>query len=240
MSDYKDDKHFEEEFQALLPISARVSELLDELFNPSSSNLSKGSIAENHEKFIPQVFVMSLCLVYGNLVMLAENSQHHVVAILSRPILECMANIGWLFDSFDDKTEFSKRTRLLVNQGEKVDDLVRGVSDRVPTMSNLGAGSIMQRLEARGAGWARVYSHLSSFSHMDAGYAVHYVVGEAGGVRNICMLFTTAAAIESGDMLIDMLPLKLKTRRKLRGDLKEIKQELDTLYPRMLEVVTTK
>ena len=218
---------FEANFQELTGILDEIAMLLDELINPINLKFSAGTNGENKTEYIPYVLAYSLASVYSNACLLSKNNQHLATAILGRSIVECMANINWLYISVNDKDELDSKINILFNQAEKVYDLTSSKSSYVPSLAKLGAGSIVDRLRAVGTGWPILYSHLSSYAHMDAGYAVHYSLNETLGMRNLAINIASYAVVDSVDKLAQLLPIKKVAKKRILRTNRQLDAKLD-------------
>jgi len=220
---------YKADFKDIEAICIRISKLMDVLVNPNNSKFDNRKIGQNHIEFMPAFLAYSLDNVYKNMFLLATESQHISTGILARSILECLANISWLFESKDNKDELGRKTKILFDQANSVYDLTAGKVNSVQPIPKIGAGTLKSRLEKRGDGWLIIYSHLSSYSHMDAGFAVHYYLGETLGARNLFCLFSSWATLDSAKMLTELLPLVKGVRKKIEAEIKEVNTMIDEL-----------
>ncbi len=222
----RSEEEFNLEYLGLKGLTNAVTELLEFIVSPSNQEKDTRAVGKSTEVFVPRVLAYSLDSLYANLLLLSEVNQHLASGVLSRSILEIMANVGWLNKSVSNE-EFHNRCDLMFNQSVEVDKLVDGKKVRIKSLQELGAGSITDRLTYFGGGWSTIYRHLNSYAHMDTGFAVHYMRGEILGMRNLFVVFSSASAVESAKKLQKNLKIKMTKQAKLNELMERAGVELE-------------
>ena len=227
----KEEKYIHQFDKYIIPFADAVEVTLEKLANPAGYRRLSKPISEVPELFVPDVLSQAFYMVFVAMKDDAKMGGHLTAAILCRSLIECMGNVHWLASSHNGQ-ELKHRSTLLFNQAENIYKYTSGKLDRIPSLSYLGAGSIISRIKACGDGWPGIYSHLSSYCHMDAGFAIHYHLQETLGMRNLCVFFACSAAQQ---LISDEVELQSSMPRRFRKDIKKDLVKLEELHQSFLK-----